>query len=158
MVISGGWRLNNRTLKVVFRLALKTHKPYKSHCGTSAHLLWMIHFSKQDFKTTIPTTLCIPRECIYFPGSRHSQWGDGGLYSNRLNTVEPLCATAAHKQPPIQNTKIFPVKALQLEPLANDHLLYLTATTFWVSRSIIFHKRPIDAFSALYFGCVHYVP
>ena len=101
---------------------------------------------------------CIPRECIYFPGSRHSQWGDSGLYSNRLNTVEPLCATAAHKQPPIQNTKIFSVKALQLEPLANNHLLYVTATTFWVSRSIICHKRPVDAFSALYFGCVYYVP
>ena len=26
--------------------------------------------------------LRIPRECIYFPGSRHSQWIDCGLYSN----------------------------------------------------------------------------
>ena len=52
-------------------------------------------------------------------------------------TVEPPCATASHKWPPptsdrlpqvttshkwppIQNTKTFPMKALQLEPLEND--------------------------------------
>ena len=47
-------------------------------------------------------------------------------------TVEPPCATTSHKQPPIQNTKIFPVtQALQFEPLVNDHLLQATATTFW---------------------------
>ena len=28
-----------------------------------------------------------------------------------------------HVRPPLQNTKIFPVKALQLESLVNDHLL-----------------------------------
>ena len=32
-------------------------------------------------------------------------------------------STTSHKRPPIQNTKIFPVKSLQLEPLVNDHLL-----------------------------------
>ena len=32
-------------------------------------------------------------------------------------------ATTSHKRPPIQNTKILSVKALQLEPLVNDHLL-----------------------------------
>ena len=31
--------------------------------------------------------------------------------------------TTFHKQLPIRNTKIFPVKALQLEPLVKDHLL-----------------------------------
>ena len=31
-------------------------------------------------------------------------------------------ATTTHKRPPIQNTKILPVKALQLERLVNDHL------------------------------------
>ena len=31
--------------------------------------------------------------------------------------------TTIHKRPPIQNTKLFPVKALQLEPLVKDHLL-----------------------------------
>ena len=76
-------RLNNRPLRIVFRLALKTHT-----LGLQ-HLPWMIHFAKRDLKTTITTILCILRECIlYFPGSRHSQWGDGGLYSNRPNTVE----------------------------------------------------------------------
>ena len=38
-------------------------------------------------------------------------------------TVEPPCATTFRTQPPTQNTKTFPVKALQLEPLENDHLL-----------------------------------
>ena len=40
---------------------------------------------------------------------------------NFASTVEPPCATTSHKRPPIQNTKLFPVKALQLEPLVNDH-------------------------------------
>ena len=31
-------------------------------------------------------------------------------------------ATTPHKRLPIQNTPIFPVKALELEPLVNDHL------------------------------------
>ena len=48
------------------------------------------------------------------------------------NTDEPPRATTSRKGPPIQNTKTFPVKALQLEPLVNDHLLQATATTFWV--------------------------
>ena len=44
------------------------------------------------------------------------------------NTVEPPCATTfhkttSHKQSPVQNTKIFPVEALPLEPLVKDHLL-----------------------------------
>ena len=47
------------------------------------------------------------------PGRKRRLW----------NTVEPPCATTSHKRPPIQNTKVFPVKALQLEPLVNDHLL-----------------------------------
>ena len=34
-----------------------------------------------------------------------------------------LYATTSHKRPAIQNTKIFPVKALQLEPLLNNHVL-----------------------------------
>ena len=38
-------------------------------------------------------------------------------------TVEPPCATTSRKWPSIQNTKTFPVKALQLEPLVNYHLL-----------------------------------
>ena len=33
-------------------------------------------------------------------------------------------ATTSHKRPTIENTKIFPVKALQLEPPVNDLLLY----------------------------------
>ena len=54
----------------------------------------------------------------------HSQFP---LFHN-LNTVEPACATTphkttSHKRPPVQNTTIFPVKALQLESLVNDHLL-----------------------------------
>ena len=32
-------------------------------------------------------------------------------------------ATISHKRQPIQNTKTFPVKALKLEPLVNDHLM-----------------------------------
>ena len=39
------------------------------------------------------------------------------------NIVEPPRATTSRKRPPIQNTKSFSVKALQLEPLVIDHLL-----------------------------------
>ena len=46
-------------------------------------------------------------------------------------TVEPPCVTTFRKQPPTQNTKTFPVKASQLEPLENDHPLKATAITFW---------------------------
>ena len=40
-----------------------------------------------------------------------------------LSSIEPPCAATSRKRPPIQNTKIFPVIALQLERLVNDHLL-----------------------------------
>ena len=47
-----------------------------------------------------------------------------GIICSRLrDTVEPTCTTSSCKRPPMQKTKIFPVKALQLEPLVNDHLL-----------------------------------
>ena len=36
-----------------------------------------------------------------------------------------------NKRPLILNTKTFPVKALQLDLLENDHLLKATATTLW---------------------------
>ena len=36
---------------------------------------------------------------------------------------EPASATTSRKRPPIHNTKFFPVKASQLEPLVYDHLL-----------------------------------
>ena len=39
------------------------------------------------------------------------------------NTVEFPCGTIFKKQPPIKNTKVLTVKALQLKPLVNDHLL-----------------------------------
>ena len=42
---------------------------------------------------------------------------------SNLNVRPPLEATISHKRPLIQNTKFFPVKALQLEPLENDHTL-----------------------------------
>ena len=49
--------------------------------------------------------------------------------SYKCNTVEPPCATTNRKRPPpisdhapIQNTKTFPVKALQLEPLVSKWL------------------------------------
>ena len=43
-------------------------------------------------------------------------------FSVRLrDTIEPPWTTSSCKRPPMQNTKIFPVKALQLEPLVNDH-------------------------------------
>ena len=51
----------------------------------------------------------------------------------KIYTVEPPCATTSRKRPcpmpPILNTKTFPVKAIQLELLENDHLLKATATT-----------------------------
>ena len=45
------------------------------------------------------------------------------------NAVEPPSATTPRKRPPpisdrqSKTAKIFPVKALQLKPLVNDHLL-----------------------------------
>ena len=49
----------------------------------------------------------------------------------KIYTVEPPCATTLHERPLIQNTKTFPVKALQLELLVTGHLLQETVTTFW---------------------------
>ena len=39
------------------------------------------------------------------------------------DTVKLPCGTIFKKQPPIKNTKVLAVKALQLKPLVNDHLL-----------------------------------
>ena len=36
--------------------------------------------------------------------------------------IKPPCATTPLKQSSIQNIKIFPVRAFQLQPLVNDHL------------------------------------
>ena len=80
----------------------------------------------------------------------------------KIYTVEPPCATTFHKRPLIQNTKTFPVKALQLELLVNGHLLQVTVTTFWAWKFNDFPlfltscKRPLDAFSDLYVRYVHY--
>ena len=43
--------------------------------------------------------------------------------SSEYIVVEPPWVTTFRKRPSNQNTKTFPVKALQLEPLVNDHLL-----------------------------------
>ena len=50
---------------------------------------------------------------------------NGGMLATfgLLYPVEPPCATASRKRPPVQNSKNFPVKALRLETLVNDHLL-----------------------------------
>ena len=63
--------------------------------------------------------------------------------------------------PPIQNTKTFLVKALQLEPLENDHhLLQATANTLWAFTFNDFPlfltscKRPLDACFDPYVRCV----
>ena len=57
---------------------------------------------------------------------RTAQYNEFGckVKCSRTSMCDQLSlATTSHKRPPIQNTKIFPVKALQLEPLVNDHLL-----------------------------------
>ena len=46
-------------------------------------------------------------------------------------TVETSICDHLCKWPPIQNTKTFPVKASQPEPLENDHPLWATTITFW---------------------------
>ena len=79
-----------------------------------------------------------------------------------MNAVEPPYATTSQKQPPIQNTKIFLVKALQFEPLVDDkrpvsdrdHFFGLTVNVFPLFLTSC--KRPLDAFSDLYVRCVHY--
>ena len=62
------------------------------------------------------------------------------------------------KRPPIQNTKIFPVKALQLEPLVNDRNYFLGLTVDDFPLFLTSFKRPLDVFSKPYFRYVHYVP
>ena len=79
-----------------------------------------------------------------------------------MNTVDPPYATIRHEQPPIQSTQIFPVKALQFEPLVDDkppvsdhdHFFGLTLNDFPLYLTSF--KRPPDAFSGLYVRCVHY--
>ena len=58
----------------------------------------------------------------------------------KLNTIEPPNVTISWKRPPIQNTKLFPVKALQLKPLTwpppvsdCDYFLGLTVKDFPLS-------------------------
>ena len=70
-----------------------------------------------------------------------NSWNLGLLIANLRRefcyTMEPPCAnTSCKRPPPISDrqsklTKIFRVKALELEPLVNNHLLSGTATTFW---------------------------
>ena len=50
-------------------------------------------------------------------------WPLSGIDSRTSMCDHFSYATTSHKRPPIRNTAIFPVKALQLEPLVNDHLL-----------------------------------
>ena len=55
-------------------------------------------------------------------------YGLFNLHPQKNISIEPPCVITSHKQPRpisdcIQNTKIFPFKALQLEPLVKDHLL-----------------------------------
>ena len=78
-----------------------------------------------------------------------------------------LCATTSRKLPPVisdrqsKTPKIFPVKPVQLEPLVNDHLLKVIATTFWsesLNDFLLFLtscKRVLDAVCDIYFHCVH---
>ena len=63
--------------------------------------------SRVEIFENVGLNLCRP--LVSEPGRKRRLW----------NTVEPPCATTSHKRPPIQNTKVFPVKALQLEPLVN---------------------------------------
>ena len=62
-------------------------------------------------------------------------------------------------------SKVFPVKALQLEPLVNDHLLapavsdrdnFLGLIVNDFSLFLTSRKQPLHAFSDLYVRCVHY--
>ena len=54
-------------------------------------------------------------------------------------TVEPPWVTTFRKRPPApkRNTKTFPVEALHLVPLVNDHLLCATATTLFGSYGLM---------------------
>ena len=50
--------------------------------------------------------------------NHYSCWVDKDkIFQGQCYTVDPPCATTSHKRPPIPNIQIFPVKALQLEPL-----------------------------------------
>ena len=64
---------------------------------------------------------------------------------SNLHVCSPLVRdhfSARYKRPQIQNTKNFPVKIVQSEPLVNDHISQETATAFWdmvLSFSIVFN-------------------
>ena len=66
-------------------------------------------------------------------------------------TVDPPCATTSRQRTPIQNTKTFPVKALQLEPQQRppvsdrDHFLGLKDKWF----SFVFFLPPVSDHLAL---------
>ena len=84
-----------------------------SHMGRplrSTTLIWVV--TRDEFSALGPqTSFCV--EII--------RWCCKMAAGN--NTVEFPCGTIFKKQPPIKNTKVLTVKALQLKPLVNDHLL-----------------------------------
>ena len=72
----------------------------------------------------------------------------------------PSQATTTYQRPPIQNTKIFPVKALQLERLVNDHLPpHISNREYFLGLTVndfpLFFKGSLDAFSDLYVSYVY---
>jgi len=68
-------------------------------------------------------------------------------------------ATNYHFETPL----IFPVKALYLEPLVNNHLSWATATTFWPNNFTVFNgtdltssKRPLNEWYGFLDRCMYY--
>ena len=113
------------------------------------HLPWMIHFAKRDLKTTI---LCILRECIlYFPGSRHSQWGDGGLHS-----PTSMCDCQS-KRPNFPSQSLTVGASSERPPPVNDRDHFLGLTVNGYSLFLTSCERPLNSVFDLYFRCVHYV-
>ena len=95
----------------------------------------VVQFFVGTFKTVLKTTFFVVTyskwlfrsryHCVTFPLRSPKEDNKIGLrYMIQSNLHErPPVATTSHKRPSTQNTKIFSVKALQLVPLLNDHLM-----------------------------------
>ena len=130
-----------QTISCEVWLCAKTTKCKHSHCWSSLNskiiffssitrIYWLfslqhysLHFRIHSLLLTNLTNYYYHNHNYYYYYYHYYYYY---YYYYNIITVEPdPCATTSHKRPPIaiQNTNTFPVKALHLEPLVNDHLL-----------------------------------
>ena len=116
--------------------------------------------------TTSPRLLFVKSnqtKTTLIPALPDQRWGKGGqcwaklvsfslaqlVYTKestciKITTFEPSVATTSRKRPPIQNTEIFPLNSLKLEPLARKRPFLVSDFEFSIS-SFASCKRPLKA-------------